>query len=84
VSVEGSFEIMQNAQAQWMRSNRLCFNVMQMTILESFRRPISYSTLTLDYLKEFEQMFVRNEKAEINIMLNKLCTMKYNGRSNVK
>jgi gag-polypeptide of LTR copia-type len=28
-------------------------------------------------------MFVRNEKTEIDIMLNKLCTMKYNDRSNV-
>jgi gag-polypeptide of LTR copia-type len=38
----------------------------------------------LDYLKELEQKFVRNEKAEIGILLNKLCTMKYNGRSNVR
>jgi gag-polypeptide of LTR copia-type len=38
----------------------------------------------LDYLKELEQRFVRNEKAEICIMLNKLCTMKYNDRSNVR
>jgi gag-polypeptide of LTR copia-type len=38
----------------------------------------------LDYLKELEQRFVRNENAQIGILLNKLCTMKYNGRSNVK
>jgi hypothetical protein len=38
----------------------------------------------LDYLKELEQGFVRNENAQIGILLNKLCTMKYNGRSNVK
>jgi gag-polypeptide of LTR copia-type len=38
----------------------------------------------MDYLKELEQRFVRNEKAEIGILLNKLCTMKYNGRSNVR
>jgi gag-polypeptide of LTR copia-type len=29
-------------------------------------------------------MFVRNEKAEICILLNKLCIMKYNDRSNVR
>jgi gag-polypeptide of LTR copia-type len=29
-------------------------------------------------------MFVRNEKAEIGILLNKLYTIKYNDRSNVK
>jgi gag-polypeptide of LTR copia-type len=38
----------------------------------------------LDYFKELEQRFVRNENAEIGIMLNKLCTMKYNDRSNVR
>jgi gag-polypeptide of LTR copia-type len=38
----------------------------------------------MDYLKELEQRFVRNEKAEIGILLNKLCTMKYNGRNNVR
>jgi gag-polypeptide of LTR copia-type len=74
----------QNAHARWMRSNRLCLKVMQKTIPESFRGHVSDSTLALDYLKELEQSFVRNEKAEIGILLNKLCTMKYNGRSNVR
>jgi gag-polypeptide of LTR copia-type len=57
---------------------------MQRTILENFRGLVSDSTLALDYLKELEQKFVRNEKAEIGILLNKLCTMKYNGKSNVR
>jgi gag-polypeptide of LTR copia-type len=55
-----------------------------MTIPESFRRLVSGSTLALDYLKELEQMFVRNENDEIYILLNKLCTIKYNDRSNVR
>jgi gag-polypeptide of LTR copia-type len=38
----------------------------------------------LEYLKELEQMFVRNKKTEIDILLNKLCTMKYNDRHNVR
>jgi gag-polypeptide of LTR copia-type len=67
-----------------MRSNRLCLKVMEMIIPESFRRPISDSTLSLDYIKKLEQMFVRNEKTEIDILLNKLCIMKYNDRSNVR
>jgi hypothetical protein len=46
----------QNAHARWMRSNRLCLKVMQRTIPESFREPISDSTLALDYLKELEQI----------------------------
>jgi gag-polypeptide of LTR copia-type len=57
---------------------------MQMTIPESFRGPVSDSTLGLDYLKEFKQMFVRNEKAKIDILLNKFCTMKCNDRSNIR
>jgi hypothetical protein len=84
VSDADSPDNVQNAHARWMRSNRLCLKVMQKTIPESFRGPVSDSTLVLDYLKKFEQRFVRNEKAEIGILLNKLCTMKYNGRSNVR
>jgi gag-polypeptide of LTR copia-type len=57
---------------------------MKMIIPESFRGYISDSTLALDYLKKFEQRFVRNDKAEIDILLNKLCIMKYNDRSNVR
>jgi gag-polypeptide of LTR copia-type len=38
----------------------------------------------LDYLKELEQRFVRNEKAEMGILLNKFCTIKYNDRSNIR
>jgi gag-polypeptide of LTR copia-type len=55
-----------------------------MTIPESFRGPISDSTLALDYLKELEQRFIRNKKTEIGILLNKLYIIKYNGRSNVR
>jgi gag-polypeptide of LTR copia-type len=57
---------------------------MQRTILECFRGPFSDSTLALEYFKEIEQMFVRNEKAEIDILLNKLWTIKYNDRINVR
>jgi gag-polypeptide of LTR copia-type len=83
VPVEGSSENVQNAQARWTRSNRLCLKVTQMIIPESFRGPISNFTLTLNYLKELEQKFVRNENVKIYIMLNKLCIIKYNDRSNV-
>jgi gag-polypeptide of LTR copia-type len=83
VPVEGSSENVQNAQARWTRSNRLCLKVTQMIIPESFRGPISNFTLILNYLKELEQKFVRNENVKIYIMLNKLCIIKYNDRSNV-
>jgi gag-polypeptide of LTR copia-type len=84
VPVEDSPENMENAHAQWMMSNCLCLKVMQRFIPENFRGHVSDFTLVLDYLKELEQRFVRNENAEIGIMLNKLCTMKYNDRSNVR
>jgi gag-polypeptide of LTR copia-type len=38
----------------------------------------------LDYLKKIKQRFIRNKKAEIDIMLNKLCTIKYNDRNNIR
>jgi gag-polypeptide of LTR copia-type len=84
VPAADSPENIQNAHARWLRSNRLCLKVMQMIIPESFRGLISDSTLVLDYLKELKQRFIRNEKTEIGILLNKLCTMKYNDRSNVR
>jgi hypothetical protein len=55
-----------------------------MIIPKSFRGHVSDSTLALDYLKELEHRFLRNEKAEIDILLNKLCIMKYNDRNNVR
>jgi hypothetical protein len=55
-------ENVQNVHARWMMSNRLCLKVMQMTIPESFRGHVSDFTLAFDYLKELEQMFVRNER----------------------
>jgi hypothetical protein len=55
-----------------------------MTIHESFRELVSDFTLALDYLKELGEIFVRNEMTEIDIMLNKLCIMKYNGIINVR
>jgi hypothetical protein len=57
---------------------------MQIIIPKSFRGSVSDSTLALDYLKELEQRFIRNEKAKIDILLNKLCIMKYNDRNNVR
>ncbi|XP_078170183.1 uncharacterized protein LOC144564457 [Carex rostrata] len=84
VPVATSSEKEQTAHARWMRSNRLCLWVMQKTIHESFRGPVSDSTLAKDYLKEIEQRFVRFENVEIDILLNKLCTMKYSGKSNVR
>jgi gag-polypeptide of LTR copia-type len=83
VSAAESPKNIQNVHARWMRSNRLCLKVMQRTIPESFRGHVSDFTLALDYLKELEQIFIRNEMAEISIMLNKLCIMKYNDRLNV-
>jgi gag-polypeptide of LTR copia-type len=58
--------------------------VMQMTISKNFSGLISDSTLVLNYLKELEHMFIRNENAEIYILLNKLCTIKYNDISNIR
>jgi hypothetical protein len=79
--VEDSSENVQNVHARWIKSNRLCLKVIQRIIPESFRGHVSNFTLALDYLKEFEQKFVRNKKTKIDILLNKLYTMKYNDKS---
>jgi gag-polypeptide of LTR copia-type len=84
VPIKNSLKNVQNAHARWMMSNRLCLKIMQRIIPESFSDHVSDFTLVLDYLKELKQIFVRNEKTKINILLNKLCIMKYNDRSNVR
>ena len=70
--------------ARWLRSNKMCLRVMQKTIPEAFRGPVSESTMAKAYLADIEQRFVRNEKAEIGILLKEFCSKKYSGQSNIR
>ena len=70
--------------ARWLRSNKMCLRVMQKTIPEAFRGPVSESTAAKTYLADIEQRFVRNEKAEIGILLKEFCSKKYSGQSNIR
>ena len=70
--------------ARWLRSNKMCLRVMQKTIPEAFRGPVSESTMAKAYLADIEQRFVRNEKAEIGILLKEFCSKKYSGQGNIR
>ncbi|RDX86507.1 hypothetical protein CR513_32153, partial [Mucuna pruriens] len=43
-----------------------------------------YSQSVRMFLKEIGQLFVKNEKAEMDILLAKLISMKYKGKENIR
>ncbi|XP_061367420.1 uncharacterized protein LOC133310503, partial [Gastrolobium bilobum] len=60
---------------KWERSNRMCLMIMKRSVLEAFRGSVVETTDAKLFLKELEQYFARNEKAEIGQTLSKLINM---------
>ena len=69
---------------RWLRSNRMCLKFMQMTIPEAFRGTVSDTTLAKEFLADIEKRFVKNEKAEMGILLKKFCSKQYTGQGSVR
>ncbi|XP_061355568.1 uncharacterized protein LOC133300087, partial [Gastrolobium bilobum] len=61
---------------KWERSNRMCLMIMKRSVPEAFRGSIIETTDAKLFLKELEQYFARNEKAEIGQTLSKLINMR--------
>ncbi|XP_061364448.1 uncharacterized protein LOC133307900 [Gastrolobium bilobum] len=61
---------------KWERSNRMCLMIMKCSVPEAFRGSIVETTNAKLFLKELEQYFARNEKAEIGQTLSKLINMR--------
>ncbi|XP_061363985.1 uncharacterized protein LOC133307489, partial [Gastrolobium bilobum] len=61
---------------KWERSNRMCLMIMKRCVPEAFRGSIVETTDVKLFLKELEQYFARNEKAEIGQTLSKLINMR--------
>ncbi|XP_061366310.1 uncharacterized protein LOC133309544 [Gastrolobium bilobum] len=60
---------------KWERSNRMCLMIMKRSVPEAFRGSIVETTDAKLFLKELEQYFARNEKAEIGQTFSKLINM---------
>ncbi|XP_022158724.1 uncharacterized protein LOC111025186 [Momordica charantia] len=51
---------------KWDRSNRMCLMIMKRSILETFRGSIVEGTNAKGFLKQKEQYFTKNDKAEVD------------------
>jgi hypothetical protein len=60
--------------SSWIRLNRICLKDMYKIIPEAFRGIISKITTAKEFLTDIEQKFVRNDKAELDILLKKFCS----------
>ncbi|XP_061371641.1 uncharacterized protein LOC133314214 [Gastrolobium bilobum] len=69
---------------KWERSNRMYLMIMKCSVPKAFRGSIVETTDAKMFLKELEQYFARNEKAEIGQTLSNLINMRYNGKRNIR
>ena len=69
---------------RWERSNRMSLMIMKRSIPETFRGSMSEEKNATKFLKEIEQRFAKNEKAETSTLLANLVSMKYKGNGNVR
>ena len=69
---------------KWERSNRLSLMLMKHSIPEAFRGSINESVNATKFLLDTEQVFAKNEKAEISTLLRKLVGMKYTNKENIR
>ena len=69
---------------RWERSNRMSLMIMKRSIPETFRGSMSEEKNATKFLKEIEQRFAKNEKAETSTLLANLVSMRYKGNGNVR
>ncbi|KAL0336423.1 UNVERIFIED_CONTAM: hypothetical protein Sradi_4854200 [Sesamum radiatum] len=70
---------------RWEKSNRMCGMIMRKSIPEAFRGTMSETlTKAKDFLEYIEKRFVKNEKAELGILLTNLISKKYTGKGNIR
>ncbi|XP_024026149.1 uncharacterized protein LOC112092974 [Morus notabilis] len=69
---------------KWDYSNRMSLMIMKRSIPEAFRGSISESTNAKKFLKELEQYFAKNEKSETSNLLNKLISMRFKAKGNIR
>ncbi|XP_028196634.1 uncharacterized protein LOC114381560 [Glycine soja] len=69
---------------KWDRSNRMCLMIMKRSIPEAFWGSISEGQSAKKFLEKIKQYFAKNEKAETSNLLDKIISMKYKGKGNIR
>ena len=70
---------------KWERSNRMSLMIIKRGIPEAFRGAISESiTNANQFLAELEKRFAKSDKAETSTLLQRLISMKYKGKGNIR
>ncbi|EXB97304.1 (-)-limonene synthase [Morus notabilis] len=69
---------------KWDRSNHMSLMIMKRSIPEAFRGSVTESTNAKKFLKELEQYFAKNEKSEMSNLLNKLISIRYKAKGNIR
>ncbi|XP_054778298.1 uncharacterized protein LOC129286342 [Prosopis cineraria] len=70
---------------KWDRSNRMSLMIIKHAIPESFRGAVSEGiTNAKDFLAEIEKRFAKSDKAETSMLLQRLISMKYKGKGNIR
>ncbi|CAH1433895.1 unnamed protein product [Lactuca virosa] len=69
---------------KWDRSNRMSLMIIKRDVPEAFRGANERSINAKDFLAEIEQRFAKNDKAETSTFLQKMISMKYKGKGNIR
>ncbi|KAM3282684.1 hypothetical protein P3S67_026329 [Capsicum chacoense] len=72
------------AYEKWERSNRMNLMMMQHSIPESLRGGITENTDVKGFLKEIADRFAANEKVETSTILNKIVSIRYKEKGNIR
>ena len=70
---------------KWDRSNRMSLMILKRSIPEVFRGAVSEEITNIkDFLAELEKRFAKSDKAETSTLLQRLISMRYNGKGNIR
>ncbi|XP_034686757.1 keratin, type I cytoskeletal 9-like [Vitis riparia] len=69
---------------KWELSNRMSLMIMKHSILEAIRGAIPKESRAKTFLDQIANRFAANEKVETSTILNKLVSMRYKGKENIK
>ncbi|KAH0672847.1 hypothetical protein KY290_025081 [Solanum tuberosum] len=69
---------------KWVRSNRMSLMMREPSIPESLSGDITGNRDAKGFFKEIADRFVANKKVETSIILNKIDSMRYKGKGNIR
>ena len=69
---------------KWDRSNRMSLMIIKCGVPKAFRGANEQSINAKDFLAEIKQRFAKNDKAETSTFLQKMISMMYKGKGNIR